>query len=82
MASFGAQLFWMIALGLTLGYFSHYIYLKYSVPIWLSLALSTAGAVLMGVLAHLLVFGLPLMYALLGSVIFLFVGNLFLSQEE
>ncbi len=82
MASFGAQLFWMIALGLLLGYVSHYFYLKYSVPIWLSLGLSTAGAVLVGVLAHILAFDLPLMYALLGAVLFLFIGNLFLSQED
>lgn len=82
MASFGAQLFWMIALGLLLGYVSHYIYLKYSVPIWLSLALSTTGAVIMGVLAHVSAFDLPLMYAILGAILFLFVGNIFLSQEK
>lgn len=82
MTSFGTQLFWMIALGLFLGYVSHYVYLKYSVPIWLSLGLSTTGAVVMGMLAHFLVFDLPLMYALLGAVLFLFVGNLFLSQEN
>lgn len=81
MASFGAQLFWMISLGLLIGYISHFLYLKYSVPTWLSLTLSTTGAVLMGGLAYFSAFGLPLIYALLGAVLFLFVGNVFLSQE-
>lgn len=82
MASFGVQIFWMISLGLVIGYIGHFLYLKYSVPTWLSLLLSTLGAVLMGIIAHFMAFDLPLMYAFLGAIIFLFIGNAFLSLED
>lgn len=80
--SLGVQLFWMIAIGLTVGFASYFIFMKYSIRLGVSITLGTLGAVLMGVIAYYFAFGLPLMYSILGAVTFLFIANVFLSQEE
>lgn len=80
--SFGAQLFWMIAIGLILGYASYFVFIKYSIRLGLSISLGTLGAVLIGGIAYYFAFDLPLMYSILGAVTFLFIANAFLSQEE
>lgn len=80
--SFGVQLFWMIAIGITIGYASYYLFLNYSIRLSLSLAFGTFGAVLTGMIALFFEFVLPLMYAVLGAVTFLFIANAFLTQVE
>lgn len=80
--SLGVQLFWMFAIGLTIGYAGYFMFMKYSIRLWLSITLGTLGAVCMGLIAHFFAFELPLMYAVLGSVTFLFIANAFLSQED
>lgn len=82
MSSLGAKIFWMISIGLILGYASYFVFMKYSIRLGLSLFLSTLGAVLVGMIAYYFAFDLPLMYAVLGGILFLFLANAFLSQEE
>lgn len=79
--SLGAQLFWMIAIGLTIGYAGHFIFLKYSIDLVLSITLGALGSIVMGLIAYYFAFELPLMYAVLGAVMFLFIANSFLSAE-
>ena len=78
--SVGAQLFWMIALGLVVGFASYFIYQKRGVGLGLSLAVSTLGAVIMGLITYYASFDLPMMYATLGAITFLFVTNIFLQK--
>ena len=78
--SVGVQLFWMIALGLVVGYAGYFIYQKRGVDLGFSLAISTLGAVVMGLITYYASFDLPMMYAALGAVTFLFVTNVFLQK--
>lgn len=78
---FGAQLFWMISIGLLVGYVGHFAFLKYSMPTLLSIAVSTGGAVILGLVAHFLAFEMPLLYSWVGAITCLFVANVFLFQE-
>ncbi|HLR32619.1 MAG TPA: hypothetical protein VK074_09020 [Fodinibius sp.] len=81
-SSLGAQLFWMITIGLTIGYASHYLFLKYSISLGLSIGTGIVGAVCAGLISYHLAYSLPLMFAVLGSLTFLFIANAFLSQED
>ena len=80
MPSMGVQLFWMIALGLVIGYAGYFIYQKNGVGLGLSLGISTLGAVVMGLITYYASFDLPMMYATLGAITFLFVTNVFLQK--
>ena len=76
--SVGVQLFWMIALGSTIGFIGHYIYREQGVALGSSIIVATAGAVVMGLVAHYLSYDLPGMYAFLGAITFLFIANVFM----
>ena len=79
--SVGVQVFWMIALGSSIGFIGHYVYRKRGVSLGWSVIAATAGAVIMGLVAYYASFDLPGMYAFLGSVTFLFMTNAFLDSE-
>ena len=81
MPSLGAQLFWMITLGLVVGYSGYFIYRKRGVGLGVSLGITTLGSVLMGLITYYAGFDLPMMYAALGAVTFLFIANVFLQKE-
>lgn len=80
--SVGVQLFWMVAIGLAIGYAGYFMFLKYSISMGLSISIGTLGAVFMGMTTYYFAFSMPLMYAVLGSITFLFIANAFLSQEK
>lgn len=50
-ATLGAQLFWVIAIGMTLGYIGFFVYEDRGVALIPSMALSTLGSIVTGVLA-------------------------------
>ena len=78
--SIGVQVFWMIALGSTIGFIGHYVYRKRGVTLGWSVIAATAGAVIMLLVAHYASFDVPGMYGFLGSITFLFLTNVFLDS--
>lgn len=77
----GVQIFWMIALGSTLGFAAYYAFFKHGVGLLGSVLTGTLGAVIVGVITYVASFDLPMMYAVLGSITFLFVTNVFLQKD-
>jgi len=80
MPSIGVQLFWMIAVGLTIGFAGHYIYPDRGLGMGGSIFAATLGAIVMGLAAYYLSYDLPGMYSFLGSLSFLFITNVFMQE--
>lgn len=81
-AQFGVELFWMIALGLLIGFAAYLIYGERGMGIWASTITGTAGSVIVGTIASFLGFSTPLVYAFLGSVSIIFIANAFRQEDK
>lgn len=83
-ASIGAEIFWMIAIGLALGYVSYYVHKRRDLAVKLlpSLVIGLFGSLVAGVVAHLFNLRLPVAYAFMGSIGFLFMVNAFRQKED
>ncbi len=81
-APFGVELFWMIALGLFIGFIAYFIYGDQGMGLRSSTFTGVAGAVVTGIIAALLEFSLPLVYAFLGSVSIIFIANAFRQEDK
>lgn len=80
--STGAQIFWMIALGLTIGFVSHYVYGKEGVALVPSIIVGLAGSLVTGISALIFNFSMALAYSIIGSLGFLFVVNTFRQKDR
>lgn len=78
----GVLLFWMITFGALIGYAGYFIYGREGVSLIPSTLMGTAGAVIVGLITYFLDFSLPLAYAMLGAVAFLFVTNVFRQKDK
>lgn len=81
-AQLGVELFWMIALGLLIGFVAYFIYGDRGMDLWPSTLTGTAGAVITGIIAAFFEFSLPLVYAFLGSVSIIFIANAFRQEDK
>lgn len=80
--SVGAQIFWMITLGLTLGFIGHYVFGKRGVPLLPSMIVGLTGALVTGIAALLFGFTMAISYSLIGTLGFLFVVNAFREKDR
>lgn len=81
-AQFGVELFWMIALGLLIGFAAYLIYGERGMGIWSSTITGTAGSVIVGIIASFFEFSTPLVYSFLGSVSIIFITNAFRQEDK
>lgn len=84
MASVGAQLFWIITIGLILGYVSYFLHYESDLAVNLvpSVLIGMLGALIGGGAAFLFRFDLPTAYAIVGSIGFLFIVNAFRQKDD
>ncbi len=80
--SVGAQLFWMVALGLSVGYASYYIYGKEGIDFVPSILVGLAGSLVVGITALILKVSMALSGSLIGSLAFIFVVNVFRQKTR
>lgn len=80
--SLGTRIFWMVALGLVIGYIAFFVYRKRGIKLIASILTGTAGAVVVGLLAIVLNLPSPLSYAIVGAIICLFAVNAFAPKYE
>lgn len=78
----GVTIYWMISIGLLVGYLIDLMMGGRGLSLAGNLAGGAAGAVLIGV--SVMMFGLfaPLLYAAIGSIAFLFIVNVFLFDPD
>lgn len=81
-ASIGAHIFWMVTLGLIIGFVGHFIYGKRGVALVPSILVALAGALVTGVSALVFEFSMALGYSLIGALGFLFVVNVFRQKDR
>ncbi|HEX6983079.1 MAG TPA: hypothetical protein VF181_09985 [Balneolaceae bacterium] len=84
MAPIGAQIFWMITIGLILGYVSYFLHYESDLAVDLvpSILIGMLGALIGGVTAFFFNFYLPTAYAFIGSIGFLFIINAFRQKHD
>jgi uncharacterized membrane protein YeaQ/YmgE (transglycosylase-associated protein family) len=84
MASVGAQIFWIITIGLILGYISYFLHYESDLAVNLvpSILIGMTGALVGGGIAFLFGFYLPSAFAILGSIGFLFIINAFRQKHD
>jgi len=80
-ASLGTKIFWMISIGMVIGYIGFFIYRK-GMNLIPSIIISTVGALAGGLSAVWLSFNVPLGLAWLGGIAILFITNVFLQGGE
>lgn len=81
-AATGALIFWFIAIGLTTGFISFYMFGERGVNLIPSLVVGTVGSAIVGLLGLLLNIGGVLAFAVIGAVGFLFITNSFRQKEK
>ncbi|HKK45728.1 MAG TPA: hypothetical protein VJ964_09415 [Balneolaceae bacterium] len=79
--SLGTKIFWMISIGMVIGYIGFFIYRK-GLNLIPSVLTSIFGAVSGGLVAIFLGFNVPLGFAWLGGIAVLFITNVFLQGGE
>lgn len=82
--SLGAQIFWMITIGLVLGFLSYYAHKRRDLAVKLvpSIFIGVFGSLVGGVLAYVFGLLLPVAYAFMGAVGFLFLVNSFRQKKD
>lgn len=79
--SLGTQIFWMISVGMLIGYVGFFVYRK-GLELIPSILIATLGAVVSGLFAIYFGFNVPLGFSWLGGITVLFVTNVFLQGDE
>lgn len=79
--SLGTKIFWMISIGMIIGYVGFFVY-RQGVNLVPSVLISILGAVSGGLVAIFLSFSVPLGFAWLGGIAVLFITNVFLQGED
>ncbi|MGD8426755.1 MAG: hypothetical protein PVH63_03940 [Balneolaceae bacterium] len=79
--SLGTQIFWMISIGMVIGYIGFFVYRK-GIDMIPSVIMSTIGSVASGLIAIYFAFGVPLGFAWLGGIIVLFLTNVFQQDDH
>lgn len=84
MVSLGAHIFWMITIGLILGYVSYFVHRESDLAVNLipSILIGLAGALIAGTTAFIFELILPEAYAIIGAIGFLFVVNAFRQKHD
>lgn len=77
----GTQVFWMIAIGLVIGFVGFYVFRRRGIKLMPSIVVGTAGAVIVGLIAVFLDLDVPMVYPILGAIGFLFVTNAFHKKD-
>lgn len=80
----GTQIFWMITIGLVLGYVSYFIHRESALAVNLvpSILIGLAGALVAGMAAFLFDLNLPEAYSVIGAIGFLFLVNAFRQKDD
>ncbi|MCW9705841.1 hypothetical protein [Fodinibius salsisoli] len=73
----GTALFWFIALGLAIGWAFGMIIKKEGIPLWANIMWGTFASVLTGIIGMFFGFGDGLLFALVYTLAFLFIANVF-----
>lgn len=80
--STGAQIFWMVTLGLVVGALGHYIFGKRGVALIPSIIVAVSGSLVTGLASLILEYSMGLAYSVIGAMGFLFVVNTFRQEER
>lgn len=78
----GTQLFWMITIGLVIGFAGYYLFGKRGVKLIPSILMSVLGAVVAGMAGYIFNFEATLAFAVIGAMAFLFITNAFLQKDK
>lgn len=78
----GTLVFWMLVIGLTVGYTGFLIFGERGIAMIPSIATGSAGALVSGVISILIQVFNPLVFAMLGAIGFLFIINSFRQKER
>lgn len=78
----GVTIYWLISIGLFVGWVLDLILSKQSIGLITSLIFGAAGSVVIGVFMIILSVFNPLIYAAVGSVAFLFLINVFSFEPD
>lgn len=80
--SAGAQIFWMITLGLVIGFVGYYVFAKRGVELIPSILVAVSGSLVTGIASLILNLSMGLAYSVIGAMGFLFVVNVFRQKER
>lgn len=81
-AAVGTHLFWMLSIGLLIGYLSFLIFKRRGLRLRPSLVIGALGALIVGGAAMILGLAGVNAYAFIGAVGFLFVSNSFRQKKK